>query len=58
MLPHLQDNSTQNSIKTNQAEEEEEEEASWQEMHSFLSSPTPKSEISKSANKSPPQAPC
>jgi hypothetical protein len=27
-------------------------------MHSFLSSPTPKSEISKSANKSPPQAPC
>jgi len=28
MLSHLQDNNTQNSIKTNQAEEEEEEEAS------------------------------
>jgi len=54
MLSHLQDNNTQNSIKTNQAEEEEEEEASWQKMHSFLSSATPKSEISKSANKSPP----
>jgi hypothetical protein len=55
MLSHLQDNNTQNSIKTNQAEEEEEEEASCQKMHSFLSSPTPKSEIRKSANKSPPE---
>jgi hypothetical protein len=58
MLSHSQDNNTQNSIKTNQAEEEEEEEASWEKMHSFLSSPTPKSEISKSVNKSPPQAAC
>jgi hypothetical protein len=54
MLSHLQYNSSENSIKTNQAEEEEEEEGSWQKMHSFLSSPTPKSEISKSAHKSPP----